>query len=263
MCIDADRDRRIVFRKSFRDCSVFTAGRSLTSIIEACDFEHMEKRPLSVLDAFAGDGAVADGIARWLCELKIDYSIAVAEINPVHLKNASDEYVKFCRDIRTDKIDGEYDIISVRYGLHDLAYDDKIKAIQNLSGSLAMRGRIVISDIMPDKKSRPWLEMHHQRKEVLTNGPNREVCLSDAGDYLKILNEAGVSAEVKDSFYQEVFLREWVETYGASEETIAELDRLALEAPRWIQERLMIFYHPKRGARIYFPVVTIAGIKNG
>jgi hypothetical protein len=249
-------------RKSFRDCSIFTANRSLSSIIDASDIEHLEANVLRILDAFAGEGIVADAFNQRLHQNGKKYSITVAEINPEHIENVSDEYRKLCLDIRSGQVDDTYDLIVMRYGLHDLSYDDKKNALRNLISTLDKNRKIVISDIMPDGKSREWLELHHQKKEILTRGPNKDVTLSSPEDYITLLQELGVQAGVKDSFYQEVFMREWVSTYGASEEALSALEDLTLQAPPEIKDRLMIFNHPKRGARIYFPVVTIAGVKN-
>ncbi len=69
-------------------------------------------------------------------------------------------------------------------------------------------------------------------------------------------------AEIRDSFYQEVFMREWIGTYGTAPEVICALEELTLRAPQELRDRFMIFSHPKKGARIYFPIVTLAGVKN-
>lgn len=249
-------------RRSFRDCAIFTASRSFSSIVEASDTEHLEGNPLRVLDAFAGDGLVADAISKKLSKQGRKCSITVVEINPDHIRSVSDKYKKLCLDIRNEEINGTYDLIVLRYGLHDLSQEDKEKALRNLISSLKKNGKIVISDIMPNSQSRAWLEPHHQQKEILTRGINKNVTLSSPEYYVKLLKNLGVQSNKEDSFYQEVFIQEWLETYGAPKEAVCALENLTLQVPSKIRDRFFIFNHPKRGARIYFPVVTIVGMKN-
>lgn len=248
-------------RKNFRNCNIFTASRSLSSITEACDFTSFKEEPLQVLDAFAGIGIVADAIAEELNRRKKDYSITVADINEDYIRRIPDEYTKLCLDLLKGPVRRTYDLIVMRYGLHDLAYRDKIRVLQNLIPSLEKSGRIVICDIMPDKKSRAWLEYHHQLKEDLTMGRNRGVCLSLSQDYIRILEDLRVQAKVTDCFYQESFIREWLKSYGTKDKTVSMLEDLTLQAPEEIKEKLMVFNHPNKGARIYFPIVTIAGTR--
>jgi SAM-dependent methyltransferase len=250
-------------RASFRNCDVFTAERSLRSIIDACEFETEGKESLlHVLDAFSGHGIVADAVSKYLSTQGIPHHVSVADINQKHLEKVDDRYTKLCCDLRKDAIGEKYGLIVLRYGLHDLPMREKQAAIENLNKSLDNGGRIVISDIMPDGQSRMWLEQHHQQKEILTKGPNQNVYLAPPDEYLRLLHENGMRAEVKDSFYQEVFMREWVGTFGTAPEVVSALEELTLQAPQELRDRFMIFNHPKKGARIYFPIVTLAGVKN-
>jgi len=248
-------------RKNFQDCRAFTAKRSSDSIIHACQFDRVGGE-LNVLDAFAGQGLLADALANYLEAKCVRYRLTVADVNKDHLLCVSNKYSKLNVNHCANVIGGRYNVITMRYGLHDLSYTDKVRAIQNLSNSVKESGCIVISDIMPDLESRKWFEPHHQEKERLTDGPNSDVCLSSVEDYCSLLEDAGLEVEIVDCFYQEIFMREWVKTHGASDDVVAQLEMLTLDAPEAIKKRFFVFDHPTEGARIYFPIVTIRG-RNG
>jgi len=251
------------FRSDFRSCSVFTDGRSIDSIINACNFSRIDRRiVLSILDAFSGDGIVADALSSYLRNFGVRHVTTAAEIDISHLERISSNHQKIHIDLSKDSLPERYDLIVSRYGLHDLSLEDKEKTISNLAIYLKPNGRLIITDIMPDKEVGPWLEEHHQQKEDITNGRNSQVCLSPVDTYIGLLTKNGINAEVFDCFYQEVFVNEWVKTYGASDRVIKEIEDKVLSAPENVRNRLLIFNHPARGVRIYYPICTIRGTKN-
>jgi len=250
-------------RNNFRDCSIFTSDRSLQSIVEAIDFFlDGRQKTFEILDAFCGDGIVGEGASKYFSSLGKNYKLTFVDKNPSALDSIKIENaIKKSADLRENIDYGKFDIIIERYGLHDLAVAEKKKALTSLVNSLKENGRIILCDIMPCESDKLLLTKHHQNKEDVCEGPNKNVYLSTPEEYLSILNDFNIKTNFFDYFLEEVYLRNWLGTLGVSKNKITEHEKYVSNFPKDFKEKFQVF-ESKKGIKMYYPVGTIIGIKN-
>lgn len=255
----------VIRRTNFKDCEIFTSNRSLHSINESLeDRLGYFSKEVRILDAFSGAGIVGESVSNYLSKCGVNNSIVSVDINPLALSQQTKSIAeKKVADLRYNTDLGMFDIIVIRYGLHDLSLSDKEKTITSLVLMLNTGGLFVLSDIMPEKATQNELTYHHQKKENLCMGANKEVYLATSNEYIELLQSVGLDAKVTDVFMQEVYLRNWLSTLGVSNNVLVTYDKFTLSLSKDFQKEYQVFSHPKKGVKMYYPIKTLLGIKNG
>lgn len=238
----------------------YTDAVFLDTILAATGLAEFEGSAL-VVDFMSGPGKVASGIKERISGhryIALDGSVGLLR------KIADPELESVISDVRGLALKPNLvDVGIVRYGVKDIPEDQQLDVLKQFYEVLKPGGVLVVADMVSAEGTREWNNKQHSQKQqfsgrdITTEG---ECNIPTEAEWIAILQEAGLEAEVFDYYTSYVTTTDWVNGRQITDEQKQLMDKLLLSAPDEIKTAFNIRQEGEY-VRIDYPVIIIKAVK--
>lgn len=214
-----------------------------------------------VVDFMSGPGKVASGIKERIfgnSYIALDGSVGLLR------KIADSGLERIASDVRKLALkQNSVDVGIVRYGVKDIPENQQLDVLKQMREVLKPGGVLVVADMVSPEGAWEWNNKQHSQKQqfsgrdITTEG---ECNIPTEAEWIAILQEAGLEAEVFDHYTSYVTTADWVNGKQITDEQRRLMDKLLLNVPDEIKTAFNIRQEDD-GVKIDYPVVIIKAVK--
>jgi SAM-dependent methyltransferase len=232
-------------------------GKFIDVIIDNAEFESAK-----VLGLMSGDAGLELFFANHLVGLDKKVELDILDFSPAMIKVAKSEGIilrKIIGDVRSAKIESEYDFVILKFGLHDLPREDQPLVLQKISRLMSENGRLIlIVYFSPSREA----QVHYNNMITLKDelvGYKSERHFATLGEIVDMVIKAGLKPKIKMLSESKInyFKTELLDS-GSRKAFSAKLFQMNIFAG--IDDSLGII-HTADGPEITFPLATLTARK--
>lgn len=242
---------------------LFTSEEILSEVVKAINLKSITpSRPLSILDMMGGTGIVGKYVKNLLELRNFKVNLTVADIDKSILEQIKNKDIKkVVGDICNIKLkDNLYEYIFIRFSFHEIAKENKEKALKQCYKILKIKGKLVIVDLLPTKETREAVNETDTLKNLLEGRPNKSY-FSTKEEFSYLLHKTGFKyVKLFKKLQQKISTEIWYQTQQIDKQGLEKLNQKLLSLPYRIKK---VFKIKKEGNYVIadIPIGIITGDK--